>query len=338
MTPSTRLTREDAPMKGILLAGGTGTRLHPMTIAVSKQLLPVFDKPLIYYSLTTLMLAGIREVMLITTPHEQPQFQALLGDGSQWGLSLSYEVQPEPGGLAQAFLIGESFIGDSPVALALGDNIFFGYGLSERLQAAASLTHGGLVFAHHVPDPQRYGVVSFDRTGHVSSIEEKPAQPQSNYAVVGLYFYDNAIVDIARGLTPSARGELEITDANRVYLERGELRVSLLGRGTAWIDAGTSESLLQASNFIHSIESQQALKVACPEEIAWRLGYIDDADLDRLAGGLANSGYGRYLLDLLERHASGQEGPPDFLQASGAQRAASARREEMHLSEQRMVV
>lgn len=307
-------------MKGILLAGGSGTRLFPTTQAISKQLLPVYDKPLIYYSLTTLMLAGIREILLITTPAEQAQFQSLLGDGSRWGIQLEYAVQPSPDGLAQAFLIGESFIGDSRVALALGDNIFFAYGLSERLRAAAELTSGALVFAHHVRDPQRYGVVSFDSTGRVLDIEEKPAQPKSNHAIVGLYFYDNQIVDIAKSLTPSARGELEITDANRVYLERGELQVAMLGRGTAWMDAGTADSMLQAANFIHNVELQQGFKVACPEEIAWRLGYIDDAAFAVEAERLGKSEYGRYLRELLDRHAAGTEGPADFLQSLSAER------------------
>ncbi len=302
-------------MKGILLAGGSGTRLYPTTQAISKQLLPVYDKPLIYYPLTTLMLAGIREILLITTPPEQRQFESLLGDGSQWGIKLEYAVQPSPDGLAQAFLIGESFIGDSPVALGLGDNIFFAYGLSQRLRAAAELTSGGLVFAHRVRDPQRYGVVSFDSTGRVLDIEEKPAQPKSNHAVVGLYFYDNDVVSIAKSLTPSARGELEITDVNRAYLDRGDLQVAMLGRGTAWMDAGTADSMLQAANFIHNVELQQGFKVACPEEIAWRLGYIDDAAFAGEADRLGKSEYGRYLRELLERRATGTDGPADFLQS-----------------------
>lgn len=310
-------------MKGILLAGGSGTRLHPLTLPVSKQLLPVYDKPLVYYPLTTLMLAGIRDILMITTPEDQHAFQALLGDGSQWGLALSYQVQPRPEGLAQAFLLGEEFIGDSSVALVLGDNIFFAYGLSERLHAAAELREGALVFAHSVPDPSRYGVVSFDPEGRPLTIEEKPEHPKSNFALVGLYFYDNHVIEIARSLRPSARGELEITDVNRAYLERGQLQVSLLGRGTAWIDAGTADSLLQAGNFIHNVERQQALKVACPEEIAWRLGYLTDDDFRRQAERLGKSEYGRYLLDLLARHQSGIAGPKDFLRTAGEQRTSS---------------
>lgn len=302
-------------MKGILLAGGTGTRLHPITRPVSKQLLPVYDKPLVYYPLTTLMLTGIREVLVITTPEDGPQFRRLLGDGSQWGISLSYAEQPEPGGLAQAFLIGEEFIGNSPVSLVLGDNIFFAWGLSARLRQAAEQPLGGLVFAHYVRDPERYGVVSFGRDGVPLDIEEKPRHPISNFAVVGLYFYDHQVVDIAKSLRPSARGELEITDVNRAYLERGELRVEMLGRGTAWFDAGTPDSLLQAANFVQNVELQQGMKIACPEEIAWRVGYITDADLERLGGEMSNSSYGRYLLELLERHQQGADGPTDFLSA-----------------------
>ena len=302
-------------MKAILLAGGSGTRLHPMTRPVSKQLLPVYDKPLVYYPLTTLMLAGIREILVITTPEDGPQFRRLLRDGSQWGLHLEYATQPEPGGLAQAFLIGEEFIDGEPVCLILGDNIFFAYGLSERLQRAALLDDGALVFAHHVNDPERYGIVTFRRDGSVIDIEEKPREPRSNFAVVGLYFYDHTVVDVAKSLRPSPRGELEITDVNRAYLERDNLKVEQLGRGTAWIDAGTPDALLQAANFIQNVELQQGMKVACPEEIAWRLGYLDDHELERQANEIANSAYGRYLLDLLARSRAGFEGPADFLQA-----------------------
>jgi glucose-1-phosphate thymidylyltransferase len=289
---------------------------------VSKQLLPVYDKPLIYYPLTTLMLAGIREVLVINAPEEQAQFQRLLGDGSQWGLSISYAQQPRPEGLAQAFLIGEAFIGDSTVSLALGDNVFFAYGFSERVRAAAELTEGALIFGHPVRDPERFGVVTFDRTGKVTAIDEKPAAPKSNFAVVGLYFYDQNVVEFAKRLKPSDRGELEITDLNRAYLDAGTLRVELLGRGTAWIDAGTADSLLQAANFVQNVELQQGLKIACPEEIAWRLGYIDDDEFRRQGERMLNSAYGRYLLELLRRHLDGTDGPRDFLQ-----RATEARNE-----------
>ncbi len=285
--------------KGIILAGGAGTRLHPATLAMSKQLLPVFDKPMIYYPLSTLMMADVQEILIISTPQDTPRFQQLLGDGAQWGLSLSYAVQPSPDGLAQAFLIGRAFLAGAPSVLVLGDNIFYGHDLPQLLSQASARSEGASVFAYHVTDPERYGVVAFDAGQRATSIEEKPARPRSNYAVTGLYFYDDTVCDLAQGLKPSPRGELEITDLNRLYLEQGKLSVSIMGRGYAWLDTGTHESLLEASQFIATLEHRQGLKVACPEEIAYRRQWIDAEQLQRLAQPLAKSGYGKYLLNLL---------------------------------------
>lgn len=288
-------------MKGIILAGGSGTRLYPNTISISKQLIPVYDKPMIYYPLSTLMLAGIKDILIISTPEDQASFKSLLGNGNQWGINIEFETQPSPDGLAQAFLIGEQFIGDENVALILGDNLFYGYGFTGLLEVASELQNGAKVFGYYVTDPERYGVVGFNEDGKVTSIEEKPDNPASNYAVVGLYFYDSSVVSKAKKIKPSIRGELEITDINQLYLEEESLEVHLMGRGFTWLDTGTHESMLDASNFVHTIEKRQGLRISCPEEIAWRKGFISDKQLKELAKPLKKSGYGEYLLNLLKK-------------------------------------